>query len=485
MARRGENMKIKKIIYKICLSLIILSSVLIDNTYAQDTGIYIKVGEAQIKKSLVAFPDLQFVGSTAANPQYQRVGAELSKVIRHNLEVTDYFNFSKPSSFLEDPAKTAPTPAPDTPNGFTYEKWKSIGVDVLIRISYTIAGDNVSIDTYSYLVPKAQLIFGKKYTTKFNNLHRVAHIYSNDLIKALTGKDGIFLSKIVVSLRGQGLKHKEINLMDWDGFNRQQITHHNSIALSPNWSPTGTQILYTAFVKRGGAKGLRNPDMLMLDLLNSQRWLVSYRRGLNSGGTFHPDGKSIYLTISESGNSDIYQVDLEGNIKRRMTAGPSGALNVEPAPSPDGTKLAFSSDRSGHPMIWVMNADGSNVKRITYAGVYNSSPAWSPDGKRIAFAGHEKDHYDIFIMNADGTNMQRLTSAKKDNGKWSSNEDPGFSPDGRHVMFTSDRTGTNQIYIINVDGNNERRITFDRDSYFKPRWSKNFDTSVELDSVTK
>lgn len=469
----------------IFLSIFLSSSFLCNVSIAEETGFYIKVGEAQVKKSLVAFPELQFVGSPAAAPQYQKVGAELYKVIQNNLEVTDYFTFAKASSFLEDPSKTAPTPAPDTPNGFNYEKWKSIGTDVLIRVSYTIAGDNVSMDTYSYLVPKAQLILAKKYTTKFNNLHRAAHIFANDLIKALTGKDSIFLSKVIASTSKQGSKYKEITLMDWDGFNRQQVTNHNSIALSPNWSPEGTQILYTAFVKRGGTKGLRNPDMLMLDLLSSQRWLISYRRGLNSGGAFHPDGKSIFLTISEAGNSDIYQVDLEGNIKRRMTAGPSGALNVEPAPSPDGTKLAFSSDRSGHPMIWIMNVDGSNVHRVTYAGVYNSSPAWSADGKRIAFAGYEKDHYDIFIMDADGTNMQRLTSTKKPNGKGSSNEDPVFSPDGRHVMFTSDRTGTNQIYIINIDGNNERRITFDRDSYFKPRWSKNFDTGVNLDSITK
>jgi TolB protein len=452
---------------------------------AQEAGFYIKVGEAQIKKTVLAFPQLDFVGSAAASPQYQKVGAELYKVIQHNLEVTDYFTFAKASSFLEDPSKTAPTPAPDTANGFHYEKWKSIGVDLLIRISFTITGDNVSMDTYSYLVPKAQLVLGKKYTTKFNNLHRAAHIFSNDLIKALTGKESMFLSKIVVSAAKQGSKYKEIYLMDWDGFNRQPVTSHSSISLSPNWAPDGTQILYTAFVKRGGAKGLRNPDMLMLDLLKGQRWLISYRRGLNSGGAFHPDGKSIFLTISESGNSDIYQVDLEGNIKRRMTAGPSGALNVEPAPSPNGSKLAFSSDRSGKPMIWIMDADGSNIKRVTYAGVYNSSPAWSPDGSRITFAGYEKDHYDIFAMNADGTNMQRLTSTKKPNGKWSSNEDPVFSPDGRHVMYTSDRTGTNQVYIINIDGNNEQRITFDRDSYFKPRWSKNFDTSVDLDTVVK
>lgn len=453
---------------------VLILAVLFFNPQSLFAEIYIKVGEAQTKKSLLALPELQFIGNPSANPDHIKVGAELYKVIFNNLSVTNYFQFIDKGAFLEKPNQTAPTPAPGTPNGFKFESWSAIGADFLIRIQYSVSGESVSLETFSYSVRQAKLILGKKYSSTKSNLRKMAHKFCNELLKELTENEGMFLSKVVLSSNRSGTKGKEIYIMDWDGNNLQRVTSHNSIALSPNWAPDARKIVYTAYLKRG-PRGMRNPDLLMFDLLSGQRWLVSYRVGLNSGGVFHPNGKSIYLTISESGNSDIYRIDLDGKVMQKMTNGPRGALNVEPALSPDGSKLAFSSDRSGKPMIWVMSTDGSNAQRLTYAGVYNSSPSWSPDGKKIAFAGFEKDHYDIFIMDINGSNLQRLTSARKNTGKWSSNEDPVFSPDGRHIMFTSDRSGKNQVYIINVDGSNERRITLDSFNYYKPRWSANIE----------
>jgi TolB protein len=431
----------------------------------------IKLGEARTKKSLLALPPLNYQGSPSGS-SYQSVGSELFNTINNDLNVSAYFQMIPQKGFLEDTGKTSLRPAPGDPGGFKFQSWSTIGAEFLIRAGFYMAGDEVNMEAYLYHVGKAQLVMGKKY--KGTNARKIAHTFANDVLDALTGKKGMFLSKIVVASNKDSGKYREIFVMDWDGANPQKLSNHKSISLSPAWSPDGKHIAYTSYVVRAKTK-MRNADMFLYDLNSGKRDLVSFRQGLNSGACFAPDNKTIFLTISQQGTPDLYKMSYDGTLKGKITNGPNGAMNVEPAVSPDGSKVAFSSDRSGRPMIYTMGVDGSNIKRITFAGVYNSTPSWSPDGTKIAFAGQSEDHFDIFVMNADGTNMVRLTSAKKSNGRWSTNEDPSFSPDGRFVMYSSNRTGTSQIFISTVDGSEERRVTMDSNDYFKPKWSNNFD----------
>ncbi len=216
----------------------------------------------------------------------------------------------------------------------------------------------------------------------------------------------------------------------------------------------------------------RNPDLFVYELKTKRRWLVSYRDGLNTGAEFMNDNQHLLLTLSQRGSADIYKMTLDGKNITPITRGPGSAMNVEPAVSPDSKLIAFSSDRSGKPMIYTMSTSGTDIKRKTFAGHYNATPTWSPDSKKLAFAGfdREKNNFDIFIMNLDGSGLLRLSSARKTNGKWSNNEDPAFSPDGRHILFISDRTGIKQLYMVNIDGSNERRITYDNKFYSKPKW---------------
>ncbi len=437
---------------------------------AQESQIYIDVGQAQVKKSLLALPPLLYVGTQATNKSHIEIGQSLFRVIYNDLSVSNLFTFVNPEAYLEDPNKVGLKPAPGLPNGFNFSNWKTIGTEFLVRAAYGVVGNELSMEVYVYHVPTAKLVLGRGYKGEVSAARRMAHAFANDVLQALTSKRGMYLSKIAASRQDAKGSNKEIYIMDWDGFNPTRVSSHQSIAISPAWSTKGDKLAYTAFAYHVKEK-VRNADMFVYDLGTGKRFLVSYRKGMNSGAAWLPGDKEILLTMTKDGNADIYKMSVDGRTVQQITKGPNRALNVEPAVSPDGKQIAFSSDRAGRPMIFIMNIDGSNVRRITFVGRYNSTPAWSPDGTTIAFAALDSDHFDIFTMSTNGQSLRRLTDARKANGKAANNESPSWSPDGRHILFSSDRNGKYQLYIVSPDGTNERRITNDNYNWDKPKWS--------------
>ncbi len=438
---------------------------------AQAQQAYIKIGEAQSKKSNLAFPPMNNLSGTKTS-QHVSLATEIFNTAKKDLELSTYFNVMSQAAFLENTTNLSVKPKSSDSNGFAFETWKTIGADFLIRSSITVINKDMTVEMFLYQVDQSKNIIGKKYQAKTDSTIKVGHIIANDVLEALTGKRGAFLSKIIATTDRSG--HKEVITMNWDGSEQKVITRDRSVAISPNWSPDGNSIIYSIYTRR-----IKSPQMNLTlfqhNLNTGKRSIISNRNGLNSGGTYSPDGRSIYLTISQNGSPDIYKLNLQGEVINRLTKGPAGAMNVEAALSKDGSKLAFSSDRGGNPTIYSMNADGSGVKRLTFQGKYNSSPTWSPDGQKIVFASQIEKYFDIFSMNSDGSDLKRLTTAYKPNGQRASNEDPSFSADGRFIVFTSNRTGKFQIYVMSVDGKEERRVTQDSNNYYKPKWSNNLE----------
>lgn len=438
---------------------------------------YIKLGDAKVKKSIMALPLFNNLGTNNTGATIAAV-SEIFTVAKKNLELSTYFSILPSEAYLEDLTKKSLKPVPEVTNGFKFEPLKTVGVEFLIRTGHIVIEKEITVEMYLYHVPESKLIIAKRYKANLNQSVQIGHTLANDIIEALTGIRAPFMAKIVATSDNGSGGPKEVVKMNWDGTGLEQLTEHKSITLSPSWSPDGKKIVYSVFTKliKKNNRPMSNLSLYILDLTTNKRVLTSFRPGVNSGAIFTKDGQSIYLGMSMgSGSADIYKINLKGEVELRLTKGPAGAINVEPSLSPDGSKIAFSSERGGRPMIYVMNADGSNIKRLTFKGDYNSSPSWSPDGSKIAFASQDGANFDIFTMNADGTNLKRLTSAQKADGKAAHNEDPSFSPDSRYIVYTSNRTGKNQIFISTIDGSEERRVTNDSKNYYRPKWSINLE----------
>ena len=160
-------------------------------------------------------------------------------------------------------------------------------------------------------------------------------------------------------------------------------------------------------------------------------------------------GRIVFRSLRD-GNAEIYVMDANGGNQENLTNHP--AYDSQPDWSPDGTKIAFVSDRDGgREQIHVMDADGKNVIRLTDVRVGMRRPDWSPDGKKIAFSV-EGRVWHIVVMDADGNNHVRL-----EDQAW----DPSWSPDGGTIAFVSWRDGGTEIYVIGVDGRGRKRVTHD------------------------
>ena len=252
------------------------------------------------------------------------------------------------------------------------------------------------------------------------------------------GADWSHSKKLIAFQSNRVGRVPQLHLMNLDGTEQQLLVSLPGGAAYPSFSQSGNELcfhgqtaprdIYIVNVHGTGLTNLTTPDRL------------PGQPGLNGDNIrcdWSAKGNAIAFTSSRDGNQEIYVIDADGTGLRRMTT--AGGSDANPAFSPKGDMIAFESNRDGTPEIYVMNADGTGIQeRLTHfsaepipSNVSVSKPTWSPSGDRIAFhrrvgAQGVRGHLEVYTMNADGTNVTRITFTPSPGfsgfpswGKWS------------------------------------------------------------------
>ena len=258
----------------------------------------------------------------------------------------------------------------------------------------------------------------------------------------------------------------DIFIMISDGSKPRNLTRNRtSRDLHPSWSPDGRKIAFESHSED-------DSDVYVIGADGKN--LIQLTNAAESDGhpSWSPDGLKITFTSRRDGNFtgqffaldlEVFVIDADGGNVVRLTR--SVESDADPSWSPDGKKISFESQRDLDYEIYAMDADGENVVRLTQSPGWDSDPSWSPDGKRIAFRSVRDRDYEICVMDGDGGNVVRLTQSPGWDGE------PSWSPNGKKIAFASSRDGNSEIYVMDADGGHQINLTQNLASDSKPAWS--------------
>ena len=287
---------------------------------------------------------------------------------------------------------------------------------------------------------------------------------------------------VFVSDRSQG---QGIFTMNPDGTGIRQVAKPDGFNYGPRFSANGQQIAYVNLPPGPTARAPQFPpflDPVARIMLTSdtekadgtpmgptsvQKWQGQADPAFSPSGMLlafrgKPEGEQAGIFIANLA-SDAIVIPV-----RRLT---SGDWDRQPAWSPDGSQIAFTSETGADTsQIWVVNADGSKKQRLTDAVAHqqDEDPAWSPDGKTLVYASNSTTgKFEIFSMGPDGKNARSIVYADGGNLRY-----PSFSPDGKWLAFSSDKDGNSEILVSPADGSRWTNITNSPAQDTQPYWGK-------------
>jgi len=400
-------------------------------TYPAYGRIYIPIDQPSDKPFPIAISNLVQLDGLRTP-----LAEDIPGIIKNDLTLSGFFKVISQSAYLDFGTGLSV-------DSINFAQWTTIEAGAVVKGSIRKIEGKYSIQLKLFDPYTPELLVGKQYVTDKKGVRSVAHRFSDEIMEALTGKRGIFNTKIAYSAV-TSRNNKAVYIMDVDGEENYRVTRGNTLDIGPSWSPGGGALTYASYQKG-------TPEIFTVDLGSGSTKQITKNRNTNITPAYYVDGKTIFYASSLGLSTELFSAGSSGGKTKQITD--VGGINIAPRFSKDGGTMVYSSTRAGRLHVYAQPTGGGDARRLTFVGTHNDSPDISPDSSKIVFCGQDTGTFDIFIMNSDGTNIQRLTI---DSG---SNEHPRWSPDGRYIVFSSTRDGGSAVYMMRADGSNQVKIS--------------------------
>jgi TolB protein len=345
----------------------------------------------------------------------------------------------------------------DAPNGLNensalnYGDLKASGADAVLAGSITkLANGRLDIRYRLSDTARQTSLVAESITVAPGDLRLAAHRIADAVYERITGEKGIFSTRITFVSK-QANRYR-LNVADWDGDNIQVALNSSEPIISPKWSFDGSKLAYVSFENK-------KPVVYAHNINGGQRTVMANFKGSNSAPAWSPDGRTLAVTLTQEGLSQIYLVTGEANAKRLTQ---SNSIDTEPVFSPDGKTIYFTSDRGGSPQIYRIPASGGEATRVTFNGSYNISPRLSPDGGRLAFITRREGRYLVAVKDLGGGAEQLVSDTGRE-------ESPSFAPNGKWILYTTQNSGRDSLIAVSSDGRVKQRLSSSADIR-EPSW---------------
>jgi TolB protein len=284
-------------------------------------------------------------------------------------------------------------------------------------------------------------------------LRRQVHAFADDFVQAL-GRKGICQTKI--AFKGENPPHSEIYVSDFDGHNAQAVTSDHSLVAAPCWVPGHLALYYESYK-------LNHADIFYHDLSTGSRRAFARYGGSNMSPAASPGGREVAMILSKDGWTDLYVCDANGSDLKRLTKSPQDESS--PCWSPDGRWICFAAKQKEHRTLCKISPSGGTMHTIATGGTPSpTEPDWSPDGKWIAFTAQYRSGFQICVVPAEGGTAVGLVEG----------EDPSWAPNSRTLAFCRRHGGRYTLSLLDVPTKQVKDVSriSGISSQSQPSWAK-------------